>query len=278
MITAIKTTRFFSKVLLITIGLVIFVGVGTRVTQGQHTGPVIIPRDLSDPSIHEGTVQATAGYKKNVNPTLGQLPADYNWFGGVMSALGSMYKNPDPKWLSYKTGQQIAMYYDSVKGNAAADRLYEGFKKIGGKDITDTAQLGEVCGKKPGDPYWVAYWRPGNVEYPPGYQNWHHPYDCFCRCGEMIACPIKDYAGEQNWHIDGGGTATHHILCEECFGYGAHIRKHDYYVGKDISDHAGYPVDSPTDSGYLECLRQSVESYGSSMTGGTPNDQTLFGI
>jgi len=267
-----------SQIFLAVFIVVMFVAVATRPTYGQHTGPVNVPRDLSNPSIHEGMVQLTAGYKTDISPLLGQLPASYQWVASIMSALGSMYKAVDPTWLSYKTGQEIAMYHSNVKSNATAERLYAGFKKIGGKDVTDIARLGQVCGKKPGDPYWVAYWRPGNVEYPPAYQNWYHPYDCYCRCGEMIACPIKDYAGEMNWNIVGGGTATHHILCEECFGYAAHIRKHDYYVGKDIADHAGYPVDSPSDRGYLECLHQSVESYGASMTGGTPNNQTLFGI
>jgi hypothetical protein len=250
--------------------------VGINVTYGQHVGPVHVPRDLSNASIHEGSVQMTAGYKTNINSTLGQLSANYSWFGGFMSALGSMYNSVDPKWLSYKSGQQMGMYQNNLKPNEG--RLYAGVKKLGGTDVTDTPKLGEVCGKKPGDPYWAAYWRPGNVENPPAYQTWHSQFDCYCRCGEMIACPIKDYAGYNNWHQDWGGPATHHILCEECFGYEAHIRKHDYYVGKDIKDHAGYPVDAPGDLGYQECLRQSVESYGSSMTGGTPNDDTLFGI
>jgi hypothetical protein len=187
-----------------------------------------------------------------------------------------MYKSVDPKWLSYKTGQKMGLYQNNVKPNEG--RLYAGVKQIGGKNVTDTPALGEVCGKKPGDAYWVAYWRPGNVEYPPPFQSWHNQYDCYCRCGEQIACPIPDYAGYSNWNVIGGGPATHYISCEECFGYGAHIRKHDYYVGKDHGTHAGYPVDAPEDPGYQECLRQSVESYASSMQGGTPNDPTLFGI
>lgn len=257
--------------------MVSLIFIGTHITNGQQTGPVNVSRDKSSPSIHEGIIQVTAGYKTDVNPYIGQLPASYSWLGGIGSAIGSIFQayNINPFWLGTKS-DQVAGQQSSY--NASPSRTFAGVKGIGGKDVTDTAQLGTVCGKDPGDPYWVAFDRPGNVEIPPAYQSWHDQNDCYCRCGEMIDCPIQDYAGAQNWNVTGGGQATHKILCEECFGYAAHIRKHDYYVGKDIPEHSGYPVDAPNDPGYLECLRQSSESYGASNSGGNPSDPTLFGI
>lgn len=251
--------------------------VETKVTNGQQTGPVNVERDLSNPSIHEGIIRVLAGYKTDVNPYVGQLPASYSWLGGIGSAIGSIFQsaNINPFWLGMKSDQVAGQQSDY---KTSPSRTYAGFKGVGGKDVTDTPQLGEVCGKKPGDPYWVAYDRPGNVETPPSYQSWHDQYDCYCRCGEMIDCPIYDYAGKQHWNVIGGGQATHKILCEQCFGYAARIRKHDYYVGKDISSHSGYPVDAPNDPGYQECLRQSSESFGASNAGGSPSDHTLFGI
>jgi len=262
----------FVSILSLTL-LVFFLG--TR-AKAQQTGPVNVPRPLSDPSIHEGIIYKDAGYRKDVYPEIGILPASYDWFGGLMKAIGSQIKQfaADPTWLGYKSGQSNSN--PNAKGNQG--RLYAGYKGIGGKNVTDTAQLGTVCGQNPGDPYWVGYWRPGNIEFPPPYQIWHHQDDCYCRCGEMIPCPIPYYAGEQNWHRIGGGPATHHIACEVCFGYEAHIRKHDKYVGTDHGYFGGYPNSAPNDEGYQECLRQSTESYAASGPGGSPSDPTLFGF
>ncbi len=244
-------------------------------------GPVIIERDLSDPSIKENTVDKQAGYKEDVNQTLGKVEASYLW-DSLGGALASLFKpgEADPSWLGYKDSQDPGVTSAYKIGQ---DRLYEGYKGIGGKDVTDTAKLGVVCGKKPGDAFWVAYPRPGNIEYPPQYQIWHHFLDCYCRCDEKIACPIPDYAGVENWHRIGGGPALHYIDCDVCFGGAAHIRKHDFYVGTSKGSFPGYPFAYPKDLGYQECLRQSGESFGAGDDGGIddggdPRDPSLYGI
>jgi len=251
--------------------------IGNKVT----TGPVIVPRSPSDPSIHESIVSQSAGYKQDVFPQIAILPASYEWFSGLLKAIGSPVQQfmGDTNWLGMKTNQSPPPKsggYQGVKENQG--RLYAGYKNIGGKNITDTPMLGQVCGSNPGDPYWVAYWRPGNVEIPPPYQVWHNQFDCYCRCNEMIACPIPTYAGTMNWHRIGGGPATHYISCQMCFGMSAHIRKHDIYVGTSHGSFPGYPPNMPEDLGYQECLRQSTESYAASGPGGGPSDPTLFGM
>ncbi|MDO8512833.1 MAG: hypothetical protein Q7S57_06195 [bacterium] len=260
---------------LIIIGTIVFARPGLTANP-PPTGPINVERDLSNPSIREGIGRENAGYKQDVDPALGLLPATYSWYSEISGGLGSLFKFSNPKWLGIKSGST-----NSITGQKTAiQQFFEGIKKIGGKNVTDQAQLGEVCGKKPGDAYWVAYWRPGNIEYAQQYQTWHNQFDCYCRCGEQIDCPIPDYVGYDLWSVIGGGPSTQKVACEVCFGQDAHIRKHDYYVGKDTTDadFSGYPVSDPSNDGYQECLRQSVESYAASGPGGSPNDPTLFGF
>jgi hypothetical protein len=241
------------------------------------TGPAIINRDPSDPSINEGIAQIQAGVKTDVDPLLGILPASYDWFAGMSRAIGSLVQpfKADPTYLGMKTGQ--SQFAERVKQSVV--RLFSDYKKIGGKNITDTPKLGTVCGDNPGDPYWVGYPREvslGNIEIGPPFQDWHHQYDCFCRCGEKVECPIPDFAGQVNVHRNAGGKATWNIPCETCFG--SRIVKHDKYIGTDHGTFPGYPKGAPTDSGYQECLRQSAESYAASGPGGSPTDTDIFGI
>jgi len=267
--------RFITGTIIILITLFVFPS-QIKSANTPPTGPVNVERDLKNPSIHEGITQKQVGYKQNVDPALGLLPASYSWFSEISRGLGSLLKFSDPQWLGYKTGSNN--YITGQK--TAIEQFFEGMKKIGGKNVTDVPKLGEVCGKNPGDPYWVAYWRPGNIEIAQQNQVWHNQFDCYCRCGEMIDCPIPDYVGYERWSVIGGGPSNQKVLCEECFGREAHIRKHDYYVGTDHSgsNFSGYPVSAPSDPGYQECLRQSVESYAGSGPGGSPRDPTLFGI
>jgi hypothetical protein len=254
----------------------------TFIQSAPKTGPVIINKSLSDPSVNEPAQNPSAGYKQDVNSSVGKVTALFIW-QGLGDALGSMIQPfaADPSWRGWKSEANTpSSTSDASEYKSGLMRLYQDMKGIGGKNVTDVAKLGQVCGDKPGDPYWVGIMRPGNVEYPPYYQIWHHQDDCYCRCKEKIACPIKYFAGEANWHRIGGGPATHNIPCEQCWGNQAFIRKHDHFVGKDHGTFPGYPSGAPMDDGYQECLRQSVESYSASGPGGfAPQvNAPLFGI
>lgn len=248
---------------------------------GSAAGPVIINRDLVNPSIHEGTVTAKAGVKDNVNPTLGQVPASYDW-SNFFAAIGSAIQpfTANPSWMGQKSGS--TNYYKGIQ--EFTSRYFAGVKGIGGKDVTDVASLGQICGDKPGDAYWVGIPREGslgNVENPPPYQWAKHQYDCFCRCNEKIECPIGPLTLR---HYNHGGTNNQLVDCQVCFA--GMITKHDKYVGTDHGSFPGYPVALPNDPGYLECLTQSPTSYAAtggpanpgSQDGGGPIDLGIFGI
>lgn len=248
-------------------------------SDAQREGPVIVPRDPTSPSIHEGSsgIQ-NPGFRKDVEPFLGLLPASYDWFGGILRAIGSAIQPfaADPTYLGYKSGQQVGYDVFRLIGfKRAATRLYEDFKKIGGKNVTDIARLGTPGGKSPGDPYWVGYPRPGNVEFPPALQTGRHFFDCFCRADEEIDCPIPDHP---DWHVNWGGWARYRVNCVQCFGI-ERIRKHDYYVGTNHGSFPGYRRGDPADPGYQECLRQSVESFAASGPGGpVQGEPELYGL
>lgn len=248
----------------------------------QQQGPAIVPRSECEPSIHEGpSGRESAGFRRDVTPLLGLLPASYDWFAGVARAIGSFFQPQaiDPKFLGYLPNPQP--YFFSRKGDVS--RLYPGFKGIGGKDVTDVPKLGVPGRECPGDPYWVAFPRPGNVEIPPPYQLDHHDWDCFCRYDEKVACPtgappplgMPLFRPGPNLHRVYGGTADF-IECYKCFGE-HNIRKHDYLIGTRKGPHFGYPS-MAGDSGYRECLTQSVESFAGSGPGGTPRGKHLYGL
>ncbi len=250
----------------------------------QQRGPVIVPRNPADPSIHEGPSNVRSpGYKPVVYPLLGVLPASYDWTSGLARAIGSIFQpfRADPTYLGFKTGQFPG--FDFWKGvgtsfNRNLSRLFPGAKGIGGKNITDVPQLGEACGLNPGDPWWIGFPRLGNVETPPPFQEpfFESNLDCFCRCNENIECPLPGPYWHPNW---GGPEVNRNVYptCQECFGTGQ-IRKHDRYVGTDHGTFPGYPRGDPMDSGYQECLRQSVESYARSGPGGQPQAPDLYGL
>lgn len=234
----------------------------------HESGPIIVPRDRSDPSIHEPLAgPGTSGFKQ-VTPLLGRVPASYNWFAVLGEAIGSMFRQADPAYLGFRGGiPQFSAF-------RVAERLYRGFKGLGGQNISDVAQLGTPGGNNPGDPFWVAFPRPGNTEIPPPFQTVHYEWDCFCRYDEKVACPTGApppvgrpirLRGENLFH--GYGGAADYIDCAQCFGL-HNIRKHDKFVGTKKPNHRGYPKDYPTDSGYQECLRQSVESFAGTGAGG----------
>lgn len=245
----------------------------TPLAHGQQRGPVIVPRNPADPSIHEGPSNVrSAGYKPLVYPLLGVLPASYDWTSGLARAIGSIFQpfRADPTYLGYKTGQYPG--FDFWKGvgtsfNRTLSRLFPGAKGIG-RDITDVPRLGTVCGDNPGDPYWVGYPRLGNFEFPPPYQLPSHQFDCFCRCDEEIDCPDGPYKNAKRF----GGKYDGRVNCRTCFdaiGQGNRIVKHDKFVGKSKGSHQGYDKDR-ADPGYQECLRQSIESYAQSGPGRQP--------
>lgn len=264
-------------------------GVWGMTVFAQQTGPVIIQRDPTSPAINEGlTGRSSAGFKQNVNPYIGQLPASYIPFHGIGTAIASLVapfsiqapSPANPSAYGFKPSvQQVVPYAFSQTGRI--NRLYPGYKGIGGKNVTDVARLGTPGGQGPGDPYWVGYPRPGNVETPPFGQTVHHPYDCFCRWNEVIKCPLPENIF---WHVDFGAPwfpPTHltPVPCQVCFGVDR-IRKHDFYVGTSkggVFD--GYPFSYPADTGYQECLTQSIESYAGSGPGGAaPGEPELYGL
>ncbi len=262
---------------------------GASITVAQ-TGPVIIPRDPSDASINEGvTGRSSAGFKQNVDPKIGQLSASYFPFHGLGTAIGSLVtpggvfapSPANPQGYGFKPlVQQMFPYKYSETGRL--NRLFAGFKGVGGKNVTDFARLGTPGGQNPGDPYWVAYPRPGNVENPPFAQAVHHPYDCYCRWDEIVTCPIETHP---NWHQFHGAPVPpfEHLVpvtCQSCFGVNR-IRKHDFYVGFSKSGviYGGYPTSYPADTGYQECLKQSIDSFAASGPGGfAPGEPELYGL
>jgi hypothetical protein len=266
-------------------------GMWSVLTYAQ-TGPTVgnVFRDPTDPSINEGASgKRSAGFKQNVNPNIGTLPASYTPFRGLGRALGSLVTpggipapNPaDPSTYGFKpTVQQVFPKLYSETGRL--NRLFAGFKGIGGVNVTDFARLGTPGGTNPGDPYWIAFPRPGNVETPPFAQTIHHPWDCFCRWDEQVYCP--NFFNFPVWHVSYGSpgllpTQNAPTSCQTCFGVNR-IRKHDFYVGQSQSGaFGGYPRDLPADPGYQECLRQSVESYAASGSGGlTSGEPELYGL
>ena len=245
-----------------------------------------MPRSLCDPSIREGpSGRQSAGFR-NVNPALGLLPASYDWFGGVLRAIGSVVQPfaGDPTYLGYKSGQQVGYDFRPIGFKQSVSRLFAGYKGIGGQNVTDTPRLGQPGGPCPGDPYWVGFPRAGNVEIPPPFQLLHDEWDCFCRYDEQVACPtgvppplgVPIFSFGPNLHIVYGGTAGF-IPCNQCFG-NHNIRKHDRFVGTGKGSHFGYPASFPLDTGYQECLRQSVESFAGSGPGGQPQVPNLYGL
>ncbi len=256
-----------------------------------QTGPKIIDRDVSDPSIHEGASgERSAGVKTNVNPIVGQVYASYDPFKSLLGAIGSLVspfsvRSPTPSDPStvgtkYTSSRLFFSPTGTYSTTNRTDRLYAGTKGLGGENITDVAKLGEPGGRNPGDPYWVGYPRPGNTEVPPGTQLVHHRYDCFCRWDETINCPLRS---SPYWHVNFGAPhiPPHFtpVSCQTCFGV-ERIRKHDFYVGESKSGaFNGYPFSYPRDSGYQECLHQSIESFSTSGPGGpVQGEQELYGL
>lgn len=258
-------TDVFKKIIAI---LVIAGGyAGSFAVAQSHTGAVIVPRDRTSPSIHEGPSGiSSAGYKQDIKPQIGNLPASYEPFRGLGKAIGSLvlpfyHTAPtpaDPSSYGFKpTIQQMFPYAYSQTGRT--NRLDPGTKGIAGKNITDVGQAGQICGTGPGDLYWVGFPRPANPQQlpPPVYQYPLFPDDCACRCNEMIYCDVGYLAKWQPY----GGLAPGPVSCQVCYGpanigYNA-IVKHDIYVGTDHGTHFGYAASFPNDPGYLECLRQN---------------------
>lgn len=236
-----------------------------------QTGPVIIPRNPNDASINEGvTGRGSAGFKTNVNPLIGNLPASYFPFHGLGTAIGSLVMpggvfapSPlNPTTYGFKPlVQQVFPYKYSEKGGAS--RLFAGTKGIGGKNVTDVGLPGIVGGSGPGDLYWVGFPRPANPQQlpPPVFQQPANSLDCFCRFNETVYCPV----GGPLLYIAYGGTLFPLNLsphsCQACFGPGNigfnAIVKHDIYVGTDHGTHWGYPTSFPADPGYQQCLREN---------------------
>lgn len=242
-----------------------FYSANAQLKEPPDRGPAIVPRDPSDPSIHEGlSDRKTAGFRE-VEPILGILPASYDWFGGMIRAIGSVFQpfSADPTWAGWRGNYFVGFDFWGAFGmrEDAEPDVREG----------DTPSRGEVCGRNPGDAFWVGYPRQGNVEIPPPYQTEYHRYDCYCRCDEQVACPLEPYR-----HRMHGGTYTQYVDCMTCFGE-ERIVKHDYYVGTSKGSHPGYMFNR-SDSGYQECLRQSFESYAASGPGGEPSDSDVFGM
>lgn len=252
-------------------------------------GPVIVSREPCDPSIREGIGERQpAGYRPVVFPEIGQVPASFVWDLAV--AIGSLFKGgataPDPTYLGYKSGQ--LPFFFSRRGTLGPenepDQFAPGFKGIGGRRVTDTPQLGVPGRRCPGDPYWVAFPRPGNIEIPPPFQVVRYEWDCFCRYDEEVACPTGQpppqgnpiYLPGPNLHRVYGGVSQF-IPCAQCFGI-QNIRKHDYLVGENRGPHRGYPHQFPADPGYQECLRQSIESFSASGPGGGPRGPEIYGL
>ncbi len=227
-----------------------------------------VPRDLVNPSIREDpSGKRSAGYKEDVEPRYGNIPASYEWFGGMFPAIGSEIKpfEGDPTWAGWKNFYVPGFDFWRIpwqRGSGQPDT-----------SVTDTPSLGVPCRGWPGDAYWVGYPRVGNVEIPPPFQWFHHEYDCYCRCHELVFCPIRGPYGWSGWRR---GPQPGPVPCQVCFGI-ERIRKHDVYVGTHTPVHMGYPS-MPYDPGYRECLRQSPESYAASGPGGQPIDHNIHGL
>jgi hypothetical protein len=275
-----------NRLLLLGGAVAIFITLPIRTLgQNQPRGPAIVPRGQCNPSIHEGSGSANAGLKPQVFPQLGLVPASYAW--NIGNAIGSIFQPGaiDPTYLGQKTDQLVGYDFAGQIGyKRGASRLYAGFKKIGGKDVTDTPRLGTPGGQCPEDPYWVAFPRPGNIENPPPFQTLHYTWDCFCRYDESVACPtgfppplgFPIFIPGPNLHRVYGGVADF-IPCSTCFAT-YNIRKHDFFVGTKHPPHLGYPASFADDTGYQECLRQSVESSAGSGPGGSPQVPHLYGL
>ncbi len=250
-------------------------------------GPAVVSRPECNPSIREGLSGRQNAGLRQVTPLLGLVPASYAWFGGILRGIGSVFQpeNVDPTSLGYRSDQRIGFDVFGAQGyKRNVSRTFSGAKGIGGKNVTDTPQLGVPGRQCPGDPFWVGFLRLGNVEIPPPYQFVHYNWDCFCRYDEMVACPtglpppvgIPVFTTGPNLHRVYGGIADY-IPCYQCFGT-QNIRKHDYLVGTQQGPHFGYPNSFPADTGYQECLRQSVESYAGSGPGGQPRGNQIYGL
>ncbi len=256
-----------------------------------QTGPKIIPRDTTSASIHEGlSGERSAGVKTDVNPGVGTVSASFSPFRSIRGAIGSLVapfgaqapvpSNPATVGFRYMFSQLFFSPTQTFSLTNRIERLFDGTKGIGGKNVTDVARLGQPGGKNPGDPYWIAYPRPGNVENPVAFQTLHHQYDCFCRWDEQVYCPIQQ---SPFWNVRFGAPQVppHFapVPCQVCFGVNR-IRKHDFYVGQSkTAPFAGYPFSFPNDTGYQECLRQSVESYSASGPGGAVQGEgELYGL
>src|SRR3989344_5799372 len=161
------------------LAILLLAGIWGVATYAQ-TGPKIIPRDRTSPSVREGlSGEKSAGVKTNIDPQIGQTPViNYSPFrsfpaiGSLVDPFSVSAPTPsDPSTVGFKyTNSQL--FFPLFSRTGRADRLYAGTKGIGGKNVTDVAMLGQPGGKNPGDPYWVAYPgpRPGNVEIPPPFQ------------------------------------------------------------------------------------------------------------
>lgn len=259
--------------------VIVLAGMCSSVALAQQTGPVIIPRNPNDPSINEGASgRRSAGFKQNVNPLIGNLFASYIPFHGLGVAIGSLVtpggvlapSPANPQAYGFKPlVQRVFPYIYSQKN--ATNRLFPGFKQIGGKNVTDVAAPGIPGDKGPGGLYWVGYPRPGNVEVPPPAQLLHHPMDCYCRWDQQIRCPLAGpFANEYFFGPLAPVRVWQFTPCQACFA--GHIVKHDYYVGLQDEGRTftGYPVEDPGSPAYQECLRQSIDSFAASGPGGSP--------
>lgn len=277
--------RFLTRTLIVSGGVFVFLAGVSNIGRAQQQGPAIVPRPQCEPSIREGPSGRQSAGSKSVTPVLGLVPASYDWFGSVLGGIGSFFQSVDPGYLGYKSDQYVGFdFWGPIGFKRNVSRLYAGYKGIGGKNVTDIPQLGVPPGREcPGDPFWVAFPRPGNVEFPPPFQTLHYDWDCFCRYDEQVACPtgvppplgLPIYRPGSNLHRIYGGTADF-ISCSQCMGT-RNVRKHDYLVGTKKGPHFGYPS-MASDSGYQECLRQSVESYSASGPGGQPQVPNLYGL
>lgn len=242
---------------------------GASITIAQ-TGAKIIPRNPNDASINEGASGTrSAGFKQNVNPLVGNLPASYYPFHGLGTAIGSLVtpggvlapSPANPQGYGFKPlVQQMFPYKYSETGRL--NRLFAGFKGIGGKNVTDVAAPGIPGDKGPGGLYWVGFPRPANPQQlpPPVFQQPANSLDCFCRWDENVFCPMPGPL----LYIAYGGLMPGPVLCQACFA--GFIVKHDFFVGTDHGTHYGYPISFPADTGYQECLRQNQGDF----SGGSP--------
>ncbi len=244
-----------------------------------QTGPKIIKRPPNDPSIHEGASgERSAGVKTNVNPLLGQVPASYVPFNFVppIASFVRPWQVPapvdDPSAIGFKYNNFSRMFFPLFSRTGRADRLYAGTKGLGGKNVTDVGEAGVIGGTGPGDLYWVGFPRLPNPQQldPPIFQQPTNPLDCFCRYDELVYCPTGFNPAIR--YIFYGGLNPGPVSCGVCFGAGNlgfnAIVKHDIYVGTGHGTHWGYPVSFPTDTGYLECLRENQGD----PSGGTPGN------